>query len=493
MPSKNEAQVAGSKQGTGISTHHPLYNAYQSDWILLRDCYEGEQTVKSKGTLYLPATSGMIIDGVENTNSIGYQAYQSYKNRAYFPSVVADAVRAMIGVMHHKKADISLPKELEPLRKRATTENESLDMLLRRINEEQLITGRAGLLLDMPPKNEARDSGMVTPEQKLYLALYSAERMINWDRLPREMQMRDDLMLVVLNESEYERENDLTWTFVNKYRVLKIDKAMTYKAHVFRQDHQIYSETKLVAPSVRGKTLDKIPFVFINAKDIVINPDEPPLKGLANLAMAIYRLEADYRQALYLQGQDTLVVKGAKDDQQFRVGAGASINLPETGDALFIGVSSEGLSEMRNALENDRTNAMQQGGHMLDNVSRERESGEALHVRVAARAATLNHVAMAGAGGLEKILKIAAEWVGANPDEVKVEPNLDFVDDRASGQDLLQFVSAMNMGLPLSPESLHKYLKDKGMTELDFEEEMKLIENSDFMGLGVRENENEQQ
>jgi hypothetical protein len=62
---------------------------------------------------------------------------------------------------------------------------------------------------------------------------------------------------------------------------------------------------------------------------------------MARLGLAIYRTEADYRQALYMQGQDTLVIWAAtvsRDRQQ--VGAFGSIELPLGGEAKFIGAES---------------------------------------------------------------------------------------------------------------------------------------------------------
>jgi hypothetical protein len=85
-----------------------------------------------------------------------------------------------------------------------------------------------------------------------------------------------------------------------------------------------------IIPSLAGKPLDAVPFVFVGPRDLVPTPDMPVLMPLARIALAIYRTEADYRQALYMQGQDTLVVVGqqATLDQKTTVGAFGSIDLP---------------------------------------------------------------------------------------------------------------------------------------------------------------------
>ncbi len=487
--------------GTGVDSRHPLYTEFLDDWTRMRDTYRGQRIVKEKGFLYLPATSGMIADGISNAEAPGFKAYSAYKTRAHFPDIVNDAVEAMIGVMHHKPPTIELPEALEPMRTNATLRHETLEMLLRRINEEQLVTGRLGLLLDLPEM--VQNQAGVTP----YIAMYAAEKVINWDEGRRDGIVVDNLNLVVLDESEYERKRDFEWEFESKFRVLALGDPNqptetddssgersalnlpkgqgTYQQAVFRETNRTFNAERLVTPSIRGTTLEEIPFVFINSKDVVPEPEEPPLIGLADLALLIYRGEADYRQALFMQGQDTLLVVGASEEQMsegFRTGANASITLPIGGSAEFIGVDSSGLPEMRQALENDRSQAGQKGGQLLDSVSRERESGEALSVRVAARTATLNQIALAGAFGLEQLLRMAATWVGANPDDVSVTPNLDFIDDKLGGKELVDLMTAKSLGAPLSLRSVHEQMQDKDMTSMTFEEELSEIESEEPLG-----------
>lgn len=476
---------ANTAESGGVSGRHPDYGLYIEQWQKLRDAWEGEDKVKKEGQKYLPSTSGMRADGMARSTQSGYQQYNAYRMRALFPDLVDDATSAMLGVMHHKPPVISLPESMEPLRERATVKNESLEMLLKRINEEQLITGRCGLLADMPLSPTA-----TSPRGELpYLSMYIAEDMINWDDGRRDGIEIQNLNMVVLAEGEYERIDTFSWDWVNKYRVLMLgdpnsNQAQTkgtYSVGVFRDDSATTFQPELMTePSYRGNMLDTIPFTFINSCDIVATPDKPPLLGLANLVFAIYRGEADYRQSLFMQGQDTLVIVGAaSSDEELRVGAGGRLDLPTGADAKYIGVDSQGLERQEIALQNDYNRAMQKGGQLMDSVSRERESGDALKVRVAARTATLNQIALTGAFGLEHSLRQVAHWIGADPEQVEVQPNLDFVDDPFSPDDLVKFISAKSMGAPVSFETIHTWMQDKDVTDLDFEEEVRKIEEED--------------
>lgn len=466
-----------------INSRNPQYGLFFEDWDLMTDAYGGERRIKDHGIKYLPPTSGMVADGM-NPGQEGYQAYQAYLLRAVFPDLVRTSVAAMVGVMHSKPPVIELPPSMEPLRDHATNQGESLEMLLRNINEAQMVTGRSGLLVDVADE---------APVGTLpYLAQYIAQAIINWDDGERNDPELQNLNLVVLDESEYVRTDDFEWEFEQKYRVLVLgdpdeNEAIgqgQYRFAVYDEQDSNFSFNDTVAPSVGGRKLNFIPFTFINAADIVPQPDNPPLLGLSQLSLTIYRGEADYRQSLFMQGQDTLVVIGGQDEE-FRMGANASILLPSTGDAKFIGVNSDGLPEQRAALENDRKIANAMGAQLLDQSGRTAESGEALRIRVGANTATLNQVALAGAFGLENALRQVARWVGANPQDVNVIPNLDFSAEQLAGRTLVEYMTAKSMGAPYSLRSIHGEMEKKDITAMTFEEEMAEIEKEQDGVLGT--------
>ena len=458
---------------------HPFYTAMLERWQLGRDSYEGEDAIKQQGKTYLPATSGQIADGaLTDKQSLGAKAYEAYKMRAVYPDIYADAVEAAIGIMHREPPKIDLPEVLEPMREDCTLLGESLDMLLRKINAQQLKTGRLGLLGDI-----RTDGG----EDRPVIVTYNELAIRNWD----DTSIDDDdvdVRLVVLDESGYEMDANLAWTYKNKYRILGLvgeDGTLTdmgnYASKVFNEDDDILGAV-LDKPQIKGQELDQIPFVFINSKDLSPTPDKPPMDGLAKLCLAIYRGEADYRQNLFMQGQDTLVrigVQGGDDDEAVRTGAGARIDVPLGGDAKYIGVNSQGLPEQRQALENDYNRAIRKSGQLIDSTSRAKESGDALRIRVAAQTATLPQIAMTGAAGLERVLRALAVWYGANPDDVKVTPNTNFTEADLNGQTLVQIVQAKMLGAKLSDESIHEWMQDQGFTKQTYEDELKRMDKEE--------------
>lgn len=454
---------------------HPLYTEMLDKWRLGRDSYDGEDAIKGAGVRYLKPTSGQVQDGQGQGNTLGDKAYEAYKERAVYPDIYKEAVEAAIGIMHREPPKIDLPTELESMREDSTLLGESLEMLLRKINAQQLTTGRLGLLGDI-----RKDRDTVRP----VIAMYKELAIRNWD----DTSINDedvDVRLVVLDESGFEMDRNMVWSRKEKYRVLgltddtgEIQPNGVYGTAVLTENQDI-AGTVLEKPNFMGNNLDEIPFVFVNSKDLSPSPDNPPLDGLAKLCLAIYRGEADYRQNLFMQGQDTLVRIGAgtadDEDQPVRTGAGSRIDVPMGGDAKYIGVSSNGLPEQRQALENDYKRAVQKSGQLLDSTSRAKESGDALRIRVAAQTATLPQLAKTGAAALERVLRSLARWYGADPEKVVVTPNLNFTEADLNGQTLVQIIQAKGLGAPIADESVHEWMQDQGFTKRTYEEEKKLL------------------
>ncbi len=477
-----------------IESKHPDYLEVSEDFRVMRDTFAGERRIKEATFLYLPATTGQIKDGaLKQATSAGWVSYSNYLKRAVFCEFVREAANTLVGVMHSEAPVIKLPSALEPMRTDATRKGETLEMLLRKINEQQLVFGRFGLLADFP-----QDPLTAQMREVPHIVQYNAETIINWDDERMTEFSVNELNFLVVNETVFVRgpegANVFDWMEERRFRVLFLEELDTEEP--LSQNNPLVYKTwaeaddirgPTVIPQYRGSTLDEIPWVFVGANDLNAKPDEIPLLGIANLALAVYRGEADYRQSLHQQGQDTLVIIGdeitkegdsKEDDDATEVGAGAIIRIVagEGAKAEFIGVESKGISEQAKALSEDRLRAQSMGARLLEPRGSQAESGEALRIRVAASTATLKTVALTGAAGLESILRICARWVGADPDEVKVVPNLDFTQETPSPELARELGEAKKTGvIPLSAKSIHGWLQAKNYTKLSFEEEIKQL------------------
>ena len=140
-----------------IESKHPDFLEVAEDYRTTRDTFAGERRIKESTFLYLPPTTGQIKDGaLRSLTSPGWVSYSNYLQRSIFPEFVKEAVNALVGVMHAEPPIIELPDALEPMRQNATRKGETLEMLLRRINEQQLLFGRYGMLADFPQDHSWR-------------------------------------------------------------------------------------------------------------------------------------------------------------------------------------------------------------------------------------------------------------------------------------------------------------------------------------------------
>jgi len=461
-----------------VKSVHPLYSTMEAKWRRGADSYDGEDAIKAASTAYLPATGGQKLDGQGTGGTEGEADYDAYLMRAVYPSIYQDAVEAAIGIMHREPPTIELPQVLESLMEDATLLNEPLPMLLRRINAQQLITGRVGLLGDVQKKDGV---------DKPLVALYTALAIVNWNDASEDEDEASKLNMVVLDESTYMLNENFVWIHKPQFRVLgftdndgKISSSGTYGSALLGEGGDIASAV-FTKPGIMGATLDAIPFSFVNSKDTSSSPDNPPLDGLAKICLAIYRGEADYRLNLFMQSQDTLVrIGGAADpDESVRVGAGSRIDVPLGGDAKYIGVTSVGLTEQRESLQNDYGRAVQKSGQLIDTTSRAKESGDALRIRVAAQTATLPQIAKTGAAALQQVLRALARWYGANEEEVIVTPNLNFTEGDLNGKTLLEIMQAKALGAPIAEKSVHAWMQDQGFTKETYDDEIAMLDEEE--------------
>lgn len=422
---------------------------------MMRASARGEKAVKEAGEDYLPMPSGFRVqaDG-------GRAMYAAYQKRAQFSEIVAPTIRGMIGVIHRTEAQISMPKAMEGLWEKATADGLPLEALHRRITGELLLMGRYSLLAD------AASEGSDLP----WLAGYTTEALINWS------PARD---FFVLDESGLQRDGFL-WNQKQAYRVLRLEEG--------RYTVERYANTEKegddAQPTMRGGgALKDIPFVVIGSKDLSVSPDEPPLIGVARAALAMYRLDADYRHQLYMSGQETLVI--INGDAPSAVGAGVVLSLKASKedhqpDAKYVGPAGTGIAAHREAIQDERGNAAAAGARLFDTEKKSAESGDALRIRYAAQTATLTSIALASAQGLEKALRHIAIMIGARPDEVIVKPNLSFVEAGLTPREAADLVKLWQDGA-VSYQTLYENLQrgEIASAERSHTEELDLIDKED--------------
>src|ERR1043165_6043431 len=83
---------------------HPEYVCKRPLWEECRDVLAGQKAVKERdgGTRYLPPTAGMILDGMDHPDELGYQNYQAHLKRAHFYGYYTEGVDLALGMLWNK-------------------------------------------------------------------------------------------------------------------------------------------------------------------------------------------------------------------------------------------------------------------------------------------------------------------------------------------------------------------------------------------------------
>jgi hypothetical protein len=449
---------------------HPAYTAFSPSWALMRDAIAGEDVIKSKAEDYLPIKSGTaaMVDA-----AFRQIAYDAYKLRAEFPEIVAPTIRGSVGTMLAQAAQIELPSALEPLRERATVDGLTLEALHRRCAIELMSVGRYGLL------------PTVSADGAPYLAGYGAESIVNWDVPSPETGW------LVLDESGMQRNVDTgAWENMEQFREAYVTDEGQYVEVVWtKQANGTYGAAEpvvaqMVPRSGQQRVLGFNPFVCIGTNDLSFEPDDVPLYGLARIAIRVYRMDADYTFALHMTSEPTPWANGFDNpadavkngNAPTTLGSSKLWILPANAQAGYLEFSGPGLEAQAKAIDESLKRAIVFGAQLFD-AKKTAESGEALTVRLGNQHSTLKTIAMNSAAGIEKAMKNLAVWVGANPDEVVVKPNLDFADHTLTGQELTAVVAGWMSG-GYSRHTLFYNLKRGSIVDPDrtLEEELADIE-----------------
>lgn len=451
----------------------PDYEAMLPTWKLVRDCVAGSEVVKEAGTNYLPSPPGFAQAPDPDAS------YAFYLDLAQFPEIVEPTIRGLTGVIHAKPSEYDLSTKLEPLLERATLDGITLEGLHHRLTQEVLTTGRYALLPD------------VTDEGVPHLACYPAEALVNWG-----LDEKQRLAFAVLDESAARWDAEtLEWTVERRWLLLQMVDGRYQSQSYVQEGERIVEDGPVRQVKRRGGTsLEEIPLVVVGATDLTPWPDKVPLRGLAQIAVAIYRLDADYRRALYLTAQPTPVVVGintsaAAGEQPLTIGSGVAWRLPAEASASFLEFSGAGIEAQRQAIQDERANAAHFGAQFVD-AGRQAESGEALELRRANQTATITTVAQTTAAGLERALRHLGTFLGEGPEAAEVRPNLEFAEIRLTAQEVAALVAAWQANA-ISLETLHDNLRRGRVMarERTTEEEIAAIEDEQPKLTGMAEDD----
>lgn len=325
----------------------PEYEAALPLWTRVRDCCEGQERIKSKGSAYLPEI--MPSDRTQ----VNKDRNTAYLQRALFVGFTRRTQKGLVGQVFAKDPVLELPAELEDLRVSIDGSAVTWDQQAKQALSDTVGPGRAGLYVDYPKVEQPA----VTVAQQTILGLrptiqyYFAEQIINW-RVEMIGGKRKTTLVVL--EEEYTAEDDGFKRETGKqWRVLRLVGGV-YEVSVYRMGDggfQHIDGSPWVPTDAAGKSFDEIPFHFIGADNNDPGIDDAPLLDLANLNIAHYRNSADFEEMVFLMGQPTpwfsgLTQKWVEDvwKDGVALGSRSPIPLPQNAAAGLLQISESQIA-----------------------------------------------------------------------------------------------------------------------------------------------------
>ena len=419
-----------------VNTRKSEYTKFAGKWEKVRDCVNGQDRIKSKGTEYLPSLSGQEPS-----------EYNKYLFRAQFIDFTKRAHNTAVGQIFRKP----------PIKNGIDQEyidnidlcGTNFDYFFRQNASEIITVNWVGILVDYSKE-----------QKRPFLSLYKAESIINWHT--GIIDGIEKLTMVVLEgEVEVPKSND---KFVMEkkpmWKILYLEDGV-YKVDIIEKgEKDSFNLIETLIPEKNGSVLTKIPFYFVTSNGISTKLSNSVLLSMTNLNLGHYRNSADYENMLFFTGCKTVATKGWTVEAGVKFPLGSIVKLPADGDVKYLEASSDsGLKdELRNIIEMMAVLS----SSFLASQGRYVASAETARLTSEGEFATLADISNALSVSTNTIMSFFMEWATGKESDVDVSFNTDFVAATIEPTLLTSLMGAVGSGL-MSFQTYYYNLSSKEM------------------------------
>lgn len=430
---------------------HPDYVYYAPEWERIRDAEIGEIEVKRKREKYLPKMP-----------THDKHQYEAYLRRAVFYNMTSRTLNALYGTVFRRMPKISgISGKLREKTKRITKDSMSLHLLAKTMVKEVLAVGRFGMLVDANPDGTG----------DAYIAHYVAENIVDWEM--EEINGYWQLSKVTLREIYYDRTGHFSpYDYKTRYRVLMLSDvkgAMTYEQFVYEdiEGSEIPDldnlPDRVITPTVRGQTLDYIPFMIVGPFTNHPDVQKPPILDIVTLNYAHYYSYAQLEHGRFYTASPTYWVQNDSNAQgEYHVGPDTVWLLDKGEQAGILEFNGNGLKFLESALAQKEAQISAIGGRMMPGTSRgASESDNSLLMQERNEQTLLLNLADTSDEGLTQVLHWWADWNNASPKEIEritFEVNRDFLVKDAGAREF-RAIHQMYADGVIPVEVVYDYLK----------------------------------
>lgn len=434
-----------SSEKAPVKAKHPEYKAYVGRWELVKNVVNSnvDEYIKNVEDVSDITTQMAMPDefATEKEKAQTHHYYEGcvsrcnqrntrYKDDAQFVNFTARTKAGLVGAIFRKDTIVELPKLIDYLITDATGSGITLNKLAQEIAGEILMTGRYGLLVDLP---SIELGATVKKVEDLNISprilKYDASSIINWQTqivngVPR-------LSLVVLKETaDAIGEDGFTWEQKESYRVLEIYEG-EYWQSVYNCKGEFESE--YLPRDKNAKALTEIPFVFVGSEDNDAKVDSAPLYDIAKVNVGHLRNSADLEEMIHVCGSPTLIFTTSISMSEMakaypgglKIGARHGYNLGIGGTAQFLQAESNPLPDQAMKRKEEQ---MQMMGARMTTMGGTNETAEGVRMRLTGETCELTLVSENISDALRHCARYALIFMGGldQIEKIVIEVNTDF-------------------------------------------------------------------
>ena len=288
---------------------------------------------------------------------------------------------------------------------------------------------------------------------------------------------RKRLTLAVFEEQADVAYDEFSHETATRYRVYSLhpDTGNVY-VRVMDEGGRLVEEATPTTHVATGLT--ELPIVFCGATDNTPDVDEIPLLSMARASLKFYQVSADYFASLFYTSHPQPWISGIGDSDVVDItvsGPSTVWELPPDAHTGYLEFTGAGIKANREEMTAQKNAGFESGARAMDIGAQ--ESGEARKARQNDQRATLSTVVSAVAESIETALRLAAQWVGADPDAVTFAVPPEF---SAEGPDsaVLASIQAMVLADRVSSDAYWTYLQTGKVPERTYDQERAFIENT---------------
>jgi hypothetical protein len=440
------------------------YEEKTHQWSLVRDCVDGEISIKRAEVKYLPKLSGQSDSD-----------YAAYKDRPKFFDGTSRTAEGLHGHIFAKAPvqNGETSDAFKELLKNVDASGTVIDQFSSNITWDAIQTAWGGILVDHTTVQEG--TSKAESKARAYLKWYKAEDIIRWRY--SVVNGISKLALVVLREDQEEDnpKDEFDIIVTEAYRVLSFDETGNYIQRLFRKTED--AETGFVADEpiyaqIDGKRINEIPF-FTCPGEI---PEKSMLLGMAFENIGHYQKSADLENGLHYTGVPTPIavnmqtpkdekgnpvpVKlGASEFQFFFGGAGQNV------DVKYLEFTGQGLEQLRLALNDSLDRMAKLGIQAIGAEKKAVETAEVASIHRSAENGLLGAFAQSMSDKITQAVRFMAKWNNIDETEVdnwSYELNNNF-DHKDISNQILQIMHTARMSGELPRSAWFAFLKKNGM------------------------------